>query len=266
MNTTKRYKQSLPLRGKKQKAKSKIILTIFLFFVLIIGLLLFLIFKVFSLDKFIYVSKTSDNLTEIVVVDPKKDKNIIYRIPAGTVLTSSRGLGEYKIESLWILAKKENFEGKLVSESISSNYFIPVYLWKDGLKTNLNIFQRVKVFFSKYQNNNKDLELMSFDLPSSTLIDFIDNDIQEAGLSVELNDLTGDQYVIKYVSSILGNLGTKISTYTKGYEEDFDCEIYGSNTKVVKVIANIFDCKINKEEMTTSDIKIKLGGKFADRF
>ena len=175
-------------------------------------------------------------------------------------------MGEYKIESLWILGKKENFEGKLVSESISSNYSIPLYLWKDGVKTNLNIFQRIKVFFNKYQNDNNDLEFVSFDLPSSILIDFINNDIQEAGLSVELNDLTGDQDVVKNVSSILGNLGTKISTYTKGYEEDFDCQIYGSNTKAVKIIANIFGCKISKEDVTTSDIKIKLGGKFADRF
>mgnify|MGYP001618827341 FL=1 len=223
-------------------------------------------FKISTLDKFIYVTKTSDNLTKIIVVDSKKDKNIIYKIPAGTLLKSSRGLGEYKIESLWILGKKENFEGKLVSESISSNYSIPLYLWKDGVKTNLNIFQRIKVFFNKYQNDNNDLEFVSFDLPSSILIDFINNDIQEAGLSVELNDLTGDQDVVKNVSSILGNLGTKISTYTKGYEEDFDCQIYGSNTKAVKIIANIFGCKISKEDVTTSDIKIKLGGKFADRF
>jgi len=144
-------RRSSQIRIKKEKLKIKTRTMLYLFLTLIFIFLAFLIFKVFSLDKFIYVSKTSDNLTEIVVVDPKKDKNIIYRIPAGTVLKSSRGLGEYKIESLWILAKKENFEGKLVSESISSNYFIPLYLWKDGLKTNLNIFQRVKVFFNKYQ-------------------------------------------------------------------------------------------------------------------
>ncbi|MEK7472989.1 MAG: hypothetical protein AAB625_03040 [Patescibacteria group bacterium] len=248
----------------KKLRNNKIFFSIFIFLLFIFLAIIF--FKISTLDKFIYVTKTSDNLTKIIVVDSKKDKNIIYKIPAGTLLKSSRGLGEYKIESLWILGKKENFEGKLVSESISSNYSIPLYLWKDGVKTNLNIFQRIKVFFNKYQNDNNDLEFVSFDLPSSILIDFINNDIQEAGLSVELNDLTGDQNVVKNVSSILGNLGTKISTYTKGYEEDFDCQIYGSNTKAVKIIANIFGCKISKEDVTTSDIKIKLGGKFADRF
>ncbi|MDP3918212.1 MAG: hypothetical protein Q8Q30_03505 [Candidatus Woesebacteria bacterium] len=251
---------------KKQKTKSKIVLIILLFVTLTISFLLFSIFKVSILDKFIYVNKTSNSLTEVVVVDPKKDRTTKYEIPLGTVLRSSRGFGEYKIESLWILAKKENFEGKLVSESVTSNYLVPFYLWKDGVKTNLNIFQRMKVFFNRYNNNNIDKKFTSFDLPSSILIDFLDNDIQEAGLSVELNDLTGDQDVVKYVSSILGNLGTKISTYTKGYEEDLDCEIYGTNAKAVKIISNIFDCKINGTEVIRSDIRIKLGAKFADRF
>lgn len=253
-------------RTKKNRNKKLFVFIAVILFVLIFSFLAFIFFKVSTLDKFVYVNRTKNGLTQVVVNDSPKDRVITYNIAKDTILISSRGFGEYKIESLWVLAKKENFEGKLVSESISSNYLIPLYLWKDNLKTNLNIYQRIKVFFSKYQNNNIERELTSFDLPNSILIDFIDNDIQEASLSVELDDLTSDPNVINSVSAILGNLGTKISLYTKGYEENFDCEIYGKNIKAVKIISNIFDCKINETEVIASDIKIKLGAKFADRF
>lgn len=250
-----------------KKHSKSILFTLLVSGLLFVSLLVFVFiyYKVSTLDKFIFVNKTNDNGGEIVLVNNTSDRIIKYKINPDKILVSARGYGEYKLESLWILGQKEGLNGKLVAETVTTNFLSPVYLWKNGDKTNLNIFQKIKVKSLRINEVNPDKTLDAFDLSNSVLINFINNDIQEKNISVEVEDLTGNQSTINKVSAIIGTLGTKVSGYNKGYDESIDCEISGSDNATANVFADVFDCNIvNNTE--TKGIKIKLGAKFADRF
>ncbi len=253
-------------RERKLKSKNNLIayLSLLGVFFVVLGLL-FVWYKVSKLEKFTYVEKTSDNGAFITVVDSKIDKNTRYKVNADIILNSARGLGEYKLESLWVLGEKEGYGGKLVSESILSNYLIPVYLWKNDSKSNLNFYQKIKVFLISKQNIKEEKMLVETNLSNSVLINFLDNNIQESEVKVYVDDMTGDPEAISKVSDIIGTLGTKISGYNKGYDENLDCELLGKDAQILKVFSSVFGCKI-VNQTDSDEVKIKLGAKFADRF
>lgn len=253
-------------REKKLKSKNNLfIYLILLGIIFIVGGFLFVWFKVSKLEKFTYIEKTGDNGAFVTVVDSKTDNLIRYKINPDTLLKSARGLGEYKLESLWVLGEKEGYGGKLVSESILGNYLIPVHLWKNDNKSNLSIYQKIKVFLASKQNVKEEKILAETDLSNSILINFLNNKIQESEIRVYVDDMTGDPEVIRKVSSVIGTLGTKISGYNKGYDENLDCELLGNKSEILKVFSDVFGCKVTTQ--TDSDeVKIKLGARFADRF
>ncbi|MFZ3301332.1 MAG: hypothetical protein WA152_01305 [Microgenomates group bacterium] len=256
-------------RARLQKQQSRksivpILITSTLLVVLTFILVTFFI-KLSNLPKFSYVNKHSDGGAEVVVVDSKSDKLIKYKIEPQTVLNSARGFGEYKLESLWVLGQKEGMGGKLVAESIASNYLAPIYLWDDGQNSNLNIYQKIKTKLLKIENVETSGIWDTFELHNSVLINFIDDNIQEKSIVVEVEDLTGSQSVINKVSSIVGTLGTKVSGYNKGYEENYDCSITTKSREIGLIFANVFDCVVSSDK-ASDVVKIKLGAKFADRF
>lgn len=245
--------------------KPLIILILIIILILVSFLLFVIIVKINNLEKFTVVSKSSDGSTDILIIDPKKEAVTNYKISPDLVLNSSYGYGEYKLSSLWILGDKEGMGGDLVVKSISSNFLIPVYLWNSGNKSNLNLYQKIKFKFALKNIQNKAVELKSFDLPNSVLINFVNEKIQESEIGVEVDDLTGDTDSINKVSKIVGTLGTKVVNYNKGYNSDFNCEVYAFDAEIRELFSNIFDCKgfINEDK---SKIKLKLGAKFAERF
>lgn len=254
-------------RLQKQKSHKSVIITLIISAILIALLAIFATFfiKISNLPKFSYVNKHPDGGAEVVVIDSKSDKLIKYKIEPQTVLTSARGLGEYKLESLWVLGQKEGMNGELVAESIAINYLVPVYLWDDGQNSNLNIYQKIKTMLLKVQDTEATDVWNNFELTNSVLINFIDDNIQEGNIIVEVEDLTGSQSAINKVSSIIGTLGTKVSGYNKGYEENYDCSVAVKSREIGLIFANIFDC-VTISDKTSDVVKIKLGAKFADRF
>lgn len=255
-------------KNREKKIKHKTSLVVYFVLLVIVSVVVGLLtvwYKISNLEKFTYVEKTSDNGAFITVVDSKADKSIRYKINSETVMNSARGLGEYRLESLWILGDKEGYGGKLVSESIISNYLIPVYLWKNDKKSNLSFYQKIKVRMISGQNIGDSYDLKGKDLPSSILINFIDNNIQESEIRVFVDDMTGDPEVMARVSSIIGTMGTKVSGYSKGYDENLDCEMYGSDLDKLEVFSSVFGCKyLNQAD--GGEVKIRLGAKFAERF
>ncbi len=73
-------------------------------FLILLGFLAFFIFRVLTLDKFIYVNKADDGSAEII------SDSFRYKIPADTELYSARGYGKYKISSLWQLSEKDKIK------------------------------------------------------------------------------------------------------------------------------------------------------------
>lgn len=253
-------------REERLKKKPKLVLILLLTILIILFTLVFVFwYKVSILPKFTYVEKAEDGGAYITIVDSRIDKIIRYKVEPNKVFVSSRGLGEYKLESLWILGKKEGYGGELIANSITSNYLAPVYLWRDGGSDNLNLYQKIKVFLISKRGIEVDRVLNEFELPNSILINFIVNDIQESAPDFYVDDFTGDIQTIQKVSAIVGTLGTKVSGYTKGYDENLDCEVSGSNKISVREISKIFGCEI-KDNDDSESIKLRIGAKFSARF
>ena len=254
----------MPKFNHKKKQNSRWPLAVGLLFFLAFAFLVFIIFKVATVDKFIYVNKTEAGDAEIIIVDSKQSRIIKYLIPFETELDSARGYGKYKISSLWTLSEKNN-NGKLISETIAKNLFLPVYLWKNEVKSNLNIYQKIRVFFNK-SNKNIDLEINSTKLPNSDLIQFVNPEFIEIIPKIEVEDLTNSLNTLDKVSNIIEVAGGKITSNSRGYDADLDCEIYGKKLEVVNIFSNIFSCNSSVDETLSTDLKIRLGAKFSERF
>lgn len=281
-----RYKHIKSKINKKNKIK-KITNILYLFIFLIISFLLFVYIKVGNLDKFIFVNNFNDD-TEIVVIDPKKNKIIKMIIPGNTQIIASRGLGTYKINSLWKLGEKEGYKGSLVAESIKKSLLLPVYLWKDEIKTNLSLWQRIKVILleTKLANyevikvNLADIKVLkekkltdgtsgfivNSKIPDSISIYFVETLMAESVSKIEIEDLTGNITVTEYFSKIMGVMGAKITSYSKGFDKSLDCEIIGKDKKLIKIVADIFDCNEIIDSSLLVDLKVRLGERFVNRF
>lgn len=231
-----------------------------LFFGLVIFMTSFIFYKVLTLDDFVYVNKTKEGGAEII------GNSFKYVVPFDAVLDSTRGYGIYKLESLWKLSEKDERKGMVVTESIVKNYHLPVYLWKNGGSTNLSLYQRISVLVSKNISEVSDFKFGIKELPGSILINFIQDTIVDESLKFEVEDLTGTQSVIEDVSKIIEVSGAKISTNSKGYDSDLDCEILSSGSKSALFFANLFDCKYVAEKELNGVVRFRLGGKFASRF
>lgn len=103
----------------------------------------------------------------ISTFDPEGESITNVLIPANTQLDVARGLGSFRVKSIWQLGINEKLGGKLLSETIVKNFHFPVYTWGDnnikGLaeseflsifravffpaKTNLKIGDRIKIAF-----------------------------------------------------------------------------------------------------------------------
>lgn len=249
----------------RHKSKLFIVISLLLLLLLLIATFVYLWLRVMNLPKFSLVVKTENGGGDLLVIDSKADAIKRYVLGQDLIFDSANGYGEYKIASLWTLGEKEGFDGELVARSVASNYLIPIYHWHDGHKSNLNLYQKIKLRLINPDRIEVDKELNSFDLPNTILINFVDQAIQESGVNIEMEDLTGDPKTTEKVSKIIDILGSKITGYSKGYDKDLDCEISGGNIDVLNTLSNVLGCEVTSQE-GDSVVKIRLGAKFADRF
>lgn len=245
--------------------KLKIIGILFIFvFIILFGFLGFLIFKVFTLEKFSYVNNDDGNV-EIIIIDALKDKYTKSLINKDFIVESSRNYGQYEIGKLWILGQKDGTKGKLITETIAKNFSIPVYLWKDGKSSNLNLFQKIKSILVYSKLTEYDYTLKTTSTPDSFLVNFIDSKTELIFPKLELVDLTGSSHLAENLANILGIYGVKVISYFKGYDEGLDCEVSGVNKYLVKIVEQIFSCRKSHDDVNV-DLRIRIGKVFAERF
>lgn len=258
-------RQKYRAKKEKSKNKSKIFVYAILTFVLILIIAVVYFFVTLpQLEKFVFVNEKENGDAELILIANEVTK---YTIPADTVLEASRGYGQYKLGSLWILSAKEGLSGDLVVETIRKNYLVPVYLWKRQDETNLSLKQQLKIKMLDGLNASSVQSLSTLELSNSVLVNFVDNELQESGTMVDLVDLTGDPSVSNSVSSILGTMGTKIAGYSKGYDKEIDCQI--GKTKELQLsykFSKLFNCELLDLDGEENTVKIILGAKFAERF
>ncbi|HLD91904.1 MAG TPA: hypothetical protein VI795_00760 [Patescibacteria group bacterium] len=250
------------LKGKKNK-KVLVFATVALLFFLFLSFIFF-IFKLQSLKKFAYVSNKDGNV-EIIIVDSQKDKYLKMLISKDFNLESSRNYGQYEIGNLWILGQKDGFKGKLIAETVTKNFSIPIFLWKDGRSSNLNLLQRLKSIIVQKELTEYDYVLKTVNTPDTVLVNFIDSEMEFVSPKLEMVDLTGSNSLAKNIVNILGVYGVKTTSYSKGYDENLDCEVSGFNQYLVDTVVKIFSCE-KKEKDVNVDLRIRIGKVFADRF
>lgn len=262
-------------RHKEKRIKSVKNKRIFVFW-LVLSLIstliffVFLIFKIQTLKKFAYVNNNGGNV-EVIVIDSQKDKYLKILIDKDFNVQSSRNYGQYKIGNLWVLGQKDGFKGKLVAETVTKNFAIPIYLWKDGRYSNLNLFQAIKSSIVQKQLFEYDFTLKNINTPDSVLINFASDDsflLSETDVTLpklEIVDLTGGSNLAENIVNILGVYGVKATSYSKGYDENLDCEIGGFNKTLVDVVSKIFSCQ-KKLDDGGADLRIRIGKAFVDRF
>lgn len=258
-----KYKRKKIQNSKLKKFKILGVFFIFLFIILF-GFLGFLIFRVFTLEKFAYVNN-KDGDVEIIIIDAPKDKYTKLLINKGFIVESSRNYGQYEIGKLWILGQKDGTKGKLVTETIIKNFSIPVYFWKDGKSSNLNLFQKIKSVLIYNKLTDYDYTLKTTNTPDSFLVNFIDSKTELSSPKLELVDLTGNSHLAENLVNILAIYGVKTTSYLKGYDEKLDCEVSGVNKYLVKIVEQIFSCQKSSSNVDV-DLRIRIGKVFADRF
>lgn len=255
---------------KKERKKSKFYIVSFLGVILLIVLLLLAIFYWYSMSvvgKYSFVNRNeATNQTEIYVVDTKNDFLKKYALSNDILLESSYGYGEYSLNNLWLLSEKEKIGGNLITKSINKNFLIPVYYYMDGRKTNMELVRNIKSRIIVKRNIPADVTITSKNLTNSTLADFVNEEIQEQALDITIDDYSGSYTLGENVSDIINVMGSKVGGYSRGYDENLDCEIYTPNENVLaEKLSRLFDCKIiySSEQ---NGIKLRVGKKFLMRF
>lgn len=137
-------------------------------------------------EKLVLVVAEEENI-DVVVFDPVNREVTNVLIPASTLVSASRNLGNWRIGSLWELGKNEKLAGRLLTESIVKNFYAPAAFWasssasdfvrgkKSGIlhfvfgriETNLTLIDRIKLSFflvgiKDYNRNVLDLSETSF--------------------------------------------------------------------------------------------------------
>lgn len=261
LSRVKRHKEK---RIKNVKNKRILVFWLVLFLISALIFFVFLIFKIQTLKKFAYVNNSDGNV-EVIVIDSQKDKYLKILIDKDFNVQSSRNYGQYKIGNLWVLGQKDGLRGKLVAETVTKNFAIPIYLWKDGRYSNLNLFQVIKSSIVQKQLFEYDYTLKTTNTPDGVLINFANSETELTSPKLEIVDLTGTNNLAENIVNILGVYGVKATSYSKGYDENLDCEIGGFNKTLVDVVSKIFSCQ-KKLDDGEADLRIRIGKAFADRF
>ncbi len=248
----------------KQKRFWPFVISISIFCIVIF--IVYLFYKLSSLDKFVYVNRVESGDAEIILVDSKSDDITKYVVSGEAELESAHGYGKYKLKSLWVLSEKDENRGGLVADTLITNYFIPVYLWKDGVNTNMSFIQKIKVKLVSTNNNINQEKIDDMNLSKSIYINFSDDYIANNLDKIEVQDQTGDNATIEKASRILEVMGGKITTNSKGYDKDLDCEISSEDTLILQKVNLILKCSIVDHKNKSVGLTIRLGAKFAERF
>ncbi len=95
---------------------------------------------------------------------------------------------------------------------------------------------------------------------------FSDNQNLEESIRVRIVDATGVPGISEKVGEILEVVGGKVVSVDKKVQgEETDCEVFGASIKIIEKASKLFSCKITSE-ITTFDLEIRIGTRFAKRF
>ena len=138
-------------RKSKKKGERKVIYKI-LFWILVL-LAIFLVFRLTTkywnnVSKLTLVSPQENGDIQVSTFDPKADSIRVVVIPKDTQIRVARQLGTWRIKSVWELGENEGLNGQLLSESVTKQFKIPVYVWGDVKVSGFSSSKAAKVIKS----------------------------------------------------------------------------------------------------------------------
>lgn len=256
-------------------------------------------------DKMSFVFQNSQGQVGIVILDPALNEETTLIIPGDTEVNVARSYGTLRIKNVWQLGINEKLGGSLLAQTITQSFLFPTNLWSDTdlrdvwkfvfttKRTNIPFGDRLAAGMFALRVNA--IDKTEIDLGTSQFLHkqiltdgkpgyvtsgnisgrltayFADNDLADdaaAGKNLKfgLIDATGSFGVAAKVGQILEVLGGKVVAVDKKAENtSLDCEVSGTNPKIVKKVSILFSCKKVSGE-SNFDLEMKLGTKFAKRF
>lgn len=151
-----RRKALIAKRGKRNG--NKLPYKILPFFVVVVLGFLFLKFNTRywnGVDKISLVYKEKEGDVSVVVSDPVLSEINVLTIPGDTQVDVARSYGNLKIKNVWQLGVNEKIGGKLLTETVTRNFFFPTIFWDEettGLEDG-NFIKLLKFIFSKNKSN-----------------------------------------------------------------------------------------------------------------
>jgi len=294
-------------RIKKSPKKNYKLLVIAILF-LTVGLLGIFLLKTRSWvgDAKLTLVINSSKEIYVAVFDPVADDITAVKIPGSVEVDVARRLGKIRLASIWQLGIDEKLDGKLLAETVTKNFRIPIVAWADmealgfinkgnvikalysSYKTNLTFSDKLRLFFftlgvKEFKRTDLDLSQTSFlkgkkladgemgyvvtdVMPQKLIVVASDNLVSRQDLKVILTNASGDSQLSEKVGIIVESLGTKIAAVDNLKEEDFDCVVKGKDIELDKRFALVLDCEVSKTTSGNFDVEIKFGKKFLQRF
>lgn len=107
-------------------------------FLVVVLVSLFVVFRLTtrhwnSEGKLSITAPREDGSVAVTTFDPATDGIKTVVIPAETEVRVARQLGTWRIKSVWELGQDEGLDGQLLSETITRQLKIPVFVWSDSV-------------------------------------------------------------------------------------------------------------------------------------
>ncbi|OGM24664.1 hypothetical protein A3D00_00310 [Candidatus Woesebacteria bacterium RIFCSPHIGHO2_02_FULL_38_9] len=248
----------------------------------------------------------SDKSVRIVVFDWDTLSITTLNMPANLEIEVARELGTWPLGSVWELGENEGLSGELLAETTGRSLKIPTGFWANDkangiissnvfsrlkalfsvYKTNLNLTDRLNLFFLSLRvkpNNREDINLTDTNflqkaqlkdgsegykingrLPTKISTVFTEGSLSRKNLKVLVTNLSGNYSLDSDVAAIIEVIGAKVTSVQKGELGNFDCIVLGNLPEVIKILSDDLKCGINfnKKPEGNFDVEIQIGSIF----
>lgn len=235
-----------------------------------------------------------DATTKLALVVNRQDAVLVYifdkgleeittiTIPNSTQVEVSRQLGTWQLGSVWKLGQNEDLGGKLLAETITRHFKLPVFAWADGqaegfikggpfslvkavifpYQTNLLIGDRLKIGIfslrvSEFARDEIDFSKSSF-IKKTTLVGGEEGYVLSGKIPTKITSLFSDPQILEKQAKV----AIVDATGSYGLAEEFGQLVEVMGAKVVAIKdreEEDFDCQVYSEDK-------KLSEKFTDAF
>lgn len=225
-------------------------------------------------------------------INSQTGKLVVVRFPAKTQVQTSHGYGEWFLGSLWQLGVQEGLGGEILANSLKKTFGIPVDAWidKEGLRTNLSLFDRARLFRIWRMADRREIDLVSArvllkhrfpDGVEGYLVvaeqakvifekNLRDDAVFKEGKTVTVVNTTSKAGLAGEVAQLAAVLGARVIGADSKSGEVEDCLIKGEKSELSSVTARrlqrLLGCEVKEGETASAQLEVLLGDGFSEKF